>query len=108
MVFNLVESGNSRQSQSENDSRIIQTLFDVIGFSDVEPSVIVKSHRLGKFDSTKRPNKSPLKLMLNSDHYVSTIVKNGYKVQSDSTYFDVRIARDQTPHQLKLYQQARH
>lgn len=102
LIFNLPENAPSKSEQIANDDISIKTILSKL---KVPAEIEFKCFRLGRYDNSvpNRPPKRPLKISLMNNNHIDAIFEGFQKFKSDSTLNHLRIARDRTPLQSKLF-----
>ena len=99
MFYGVVESGSSRQDQTDLDADLVGGVLSGAGvvFERVKPI------RLGKFDATKRPLVRPIKVRLPSSGDVIAVLRKFKELKKDPRYSQLSVSPDRTPQQISVF-----
>lgn len=99
ILYGSLESGTSKQEQTNLDSVLMQELLGEIGIQSDE----IKPVRLAKFDATREQRSRPIRITLSSSNDVFKTTRKFKTIKNNPKYSHLSVSFDRTPKQIAIF-----
>lgn len=103
IIFGYKETAGESSEQNQLDQKMVQDVFSTLGIDGGDMKLL----RLGKFDPTKEDSCRPVRVTLPSESVVLDTLRSSSTLKLSPSFTKLFVARDKTPMQLKIHNDAR-